>query len=68
MKARKETPQGKHALTSWLNTIQQDSWQLKLVNSEIAIFLLRGAYEPLSSCTKRIAIAYTRRETQPSHL
>ncbi|MEM1120044.1 MAG: hypothetical protein AAGJ18_06315 [Bacteroidota bacterium] len=34
-------------MTKWLETLQQESWQLELIISGFAIFLLLGAYEPI---------------------
>ena len=36
-----------HPLTSWLDNLQQESWQLELLISGFAIFLLIGGYGPL---------------------
>ncbi|MEM7572822.1 MAG: hypothetical protein AAF433_07975 [Bacteroidota bacterium] len=36
-------------LSKWLDSIQQDSWQLELLVSGFAIFLLIGAIEPVGS-------------------
>jgi len=41
------TDEKKKRLTNWLNTIQQDSWQLELIISGVVIFLLIGAYGPI---------------------
>lgn len=41
------TDKKKNRLTNWLNTIQQDSWQLELIISGVVIFLLLGAYGPI---------------------
>lgn len=56
MKAEKPTTSNKKALAKWLDSIQQDSWQLELVISGVAIFLLLGAYEPLTAYSSRIAL------------
>lgn len=37
----------KSKLTQWLEVLQQESWQLELLVSGFAIFLLIGTYEPL---------------------
>ena len=39
----------KNALTRWLETLQQESWQLELLISGFAIFLLIGSLEPVRS-------------------
>lgn len=38
----------KKDFTKWLETLQQESWQLELIISGFAIFLLVGAYEPMN--------------------
>ncbi|MEL7162108.1 MAG: hypothetical protein AAFN92_15235 [Bacteroidota bacterium] len=42
----KETGNNEQHLKSWLNNLQQESWQLELIVSGIIIFLLLQAYEP----------------------
>ncbi len=37
----------KKDFTKWLELLQQESWQLELIISGFAIFLLVGAYEPI---------------------
>ncbi|MEM6770874.1 MAG: hypothetical protein AAF597_09845, partial [Bacteroidota bacterium] len=49
------TPQ-KSTLANWLNSIQQDSWQLELVISGVAIFLLIGAHAPLQELSDKVAL------------
>ncbi len=39
--------QKKSKLTQWLELLQQESWQLELIISGFAIFLLVGVYEPM---------------------
>ena len=39
----------KKGFAKWLETLQQESWQLELLISGFAIFLLLGAYEPLEN-------------------
>lgn len=51
-----ENKDNKKRLKDWLDTIQQDSWQLELVISGILIFLLLGAYEPLQSLNTKFAV------------
>ncbi len=46
----------KTTLAKWLDSIQQDSWQLELVISGIAIFLLVGAYQPLIAFSDQLAM------------
>jgi len=46
----------KNNLKRWLDTIQQDSWQLELIISGVVIFLLLGAYAPLKSMDERLAL------------
>jgi hypothetical protein len=41
--------QEKSKFTQWLETLQQESWQLELVISGFAIFLLIGLYEPMQN-------------------
>lgn len=42
-------------LIEWLNNLQQESWQLELVISGFAIFLLMGVYEPLGDLRNVLA-------------
>lgn len=42
-------PKNKNTFSNWLERLQQESWQLELLLSGFAIFLLVGAYEPLLS-------------------
>ncbi len=37
----------------WLDNLQQESWQLELLVSGFAIFLILGAYEPLQELSRR---------------
>jgi len=39
----------KKDFAKWLETLQQESWQLELIISGFAIFLLLGAYEPIEN-------------------
>jgi len=41
------TDKQKGKLSDWLDTIQQDSWQLELVISGFVVFLLIGGWEPV---------------------
>ena len=45
------TQKEKSNFSTWLEGLQQESWQLELLLSGFAIFLLIGAYEPLQSLT-----------------
>lgn len=45
----------KNALAKWLDTIQQDSWQLELIISGVVIFLMLAAYEPLEELQRSVA-------------
>jgi len=51
-----ENQESKAGLKKWLDTIQQDSWQLELIVSGIVIFLMIGAYEPLSGISNQVEI------------
>ncbi|MEM1359795.1 MAG: hypothetical protein AAGF89_16440, partial [Bacteroidota bacterium] len=46
----------KTALAKWLDTIQQDSWQLELIISGVVIFLMLAAYEPLEELRRSVAL------------
>ena len=39
--------QDKSKFAQWLELLQQESWQLELIISGFAIFLLVGVYDPL---------------------
>lgn len=43
------TNQDKKGFAKWLETLQQESWQLELIISGFAIFLLIGVYEPMNN-------------------
>ena len=43
-----DTKHNKKGFAKWLETLQQESWQLELIISGFAVFLLAGAYEPLN--------------------
>lgn len=42
-----DAKRNKKDFVKWLETLQQESWQLELIISGFAIFLLLGLYEPL---------------------
>lgn len=42
-------------LTKWLERLQQESWQLELLISGFAIFLLMGSYDPLMDLGNKIS-------------
>ena len=44
----------KSPLTKWLENLQQESWQLELLISGFAIFLLIGSYEPITQIRYQI--------------
>lgn len=44
-----ENKDNKTGLKTWLDSIQQESWQLELLISGFAIFLLIGGWEPLAA-------------------
>lgn len=44
------------SFAKWLETLQQESWQLELIISGFAIFLLLGAYEPLQNLAYQIEL------------
>lgn len=46
----------KTTLAKWLDTIQQDSWQLELIISGVVIFLMLGAYEPINELGQKVAL------------
>ena len=46
----------KSKLTEWLEHLQQESWQLELLVSGFAIFLLIGTYEPLRDIGRRVML------------
>ncbi len=46
----------KKSLKDWLDTIQQDSWQLELIISGVVIFLMLGAYEPIMGLRQQIRL------------
>jgi hypothetical protein len=48
MMQEEEEARGKESLKTWLDGIQQDSWQLELLISGFVIFLLIGGLEPMS--------------------
>ena len=48
------TNQDKKGFAKWLETLQQESWQLELIISGFAIFLLIGTYEPLQAWNREI--------------
>ncbi len=48
------TPKDKKGFAKWLETLQQESWQLELIISGFAIFLLVGTYEPLQDWQREI--------------
>jgi len=43
------TNKDKKDFSKWLETLQQESWQLELIISGFAIFLLLGTYEPIEN-------------------
>ena len=45
----------KKDFAKWLETLQQESWQLELIISGFAIFLLLGAYEPIIDLDYKIS-------------
>ena len=53
----------KTKLAKWLDTLQQESWQLELLISGFAIFLIIGIYEPLQDLRYEIEdlLAFSRR-------
>lgn len=48
--------QTKSKLAQWLEVLQQESWQLELLVSGFAIFLLIGTYEPIQDLGSRIRL------------
>lgn len=50
------TDEKKKRLTNWLNTIQQDSWQLELIISGVVIFLMVGAYDPIMDYQRALMV------------
>ncbi|MEZ5041160.1 MAG: hypothetical protein R2828_14785 [Saprospiraceae bacterium] len=48
--------QTKSKLAQWLEVLQQESWQLELLVSGFAIFLLIGTYEPIQDLGSRIQL------------
>ena len=46
--------QSKSKLSKWLDNLQQESWQLELVVSGFAIFLLLATFEPIYYLQDRI--------------
>ena len=46
----------KTSFIKWLEILQQESWQLELLISGFAIFLLMSAYEPLQSLENKIEL------------
>ena len=44
----------KSKLSKWLEILQQESWQLELIISGFAIFLILGIYEPLQDLRFKI--------------
>ncbi len=49
--------QPKHKLAEWLDRIQQDSWQLELVISGFAIFLMLGAMKVMEDLDIQLELA-----------
>ncbi|PHI20505.1 hypothetical protein CEQ90_07065 [Lewinellaceae bacterium SD302] len=49
-----EPDKNDNVLSQWLDKIQQDSWQLELVISGFAIFLLIGAWQPVMDFEYRV--------------
>jgi len=45
-----------NTFTKWLEILQQESWQLELLISGFAIFLLVGSYEPLQNLDYQIRL------------
>ena len=43
--------------SSWLSSLERDGWQLELVISGVAIFLLLAAYGPLAAGERAVLIA-----------
>jgi hypothetical protein len=54
MMQEEEEARGKESLKTWLDGIQQDSWQLELLISGFVIFLLIGGLEPMSEWDYRL--------------
>lgn len=48
------TNKDKKGFAKWLETLQQESWQLELIISGFAIFLLVGTYDPLQDWQRQI--------------
>jgi len=48
------TTKDKKGFAKWLETLQQESWQLELIISGFAIFLLIGVYEPLQDSVYKL--------------
>ena len=44
---RRKKKQKKFSFTDWLNSIEQDSWQLELIVSGVVVYLLIESYAPL---------------------
>jgi hypothetical protein len=42
-----EEPEKKAKLSTWLDNLQEESWQLELIISGVVIFLMLGAYGPI---------------------
>lgn len=55
-KAGMSKPTNKRALQAWLDKIQQDSWQLELIISGFAIFLLIGSWQPIMDFEYQISL------------
>jgi len=51
-----ELDQKTESLSEQLDRLQEDSWQLELIVSGVVIFLLIGAFTPLSDISKQVAI------------
>ena len=46
----------KNKFSQWLETLQQESWQLELLISGFVIFLLAGVYEPITNLEMNIQL------------
>ena len=46
----------KKSFTKWLEILQQESWQLELLISGFAIFLLAESYEPIHNLDNQIEL------------
>ena len=46
--------QGKSKFSQWLELLQQESWQLELIISGFAIFLLVGVYDPMQELWREV--------------